>query len=71
MVTNCNKERITNACAILDISIPYSLSELKKCYYKKALQYHPDKNTNDVASTEKFQGIVEVYEILSIYIDDL
>jgi len=40
--------------------------ELKKAYRKKALQYHPDKNPDDVeAATKIFAQIRSAYEVLS------
>lgn len=40
--------------------------ELKKAYRKKALQYHPDKNPDNVEeATEKFAIIRAAYEVLS------
>ena len=40
--------------------------ELKKAYRKKALQYHPDKNPDNVQeATEKFAIIRAAYEVLS------
>ena len=70
MDSKSKKNKIVNACNLLDISIPYSISELKKSYYKKALQYHPDKNIDNPDSTKKFQEVREAYEILSRHIDD-
>ena len=41
-----------------------NLDNLKKKYYKLALQYHPDKHQNSPESTEYFQKITEAYELL-------
>jgi hypothetical protein len=41
-----------------------SLDNLKKKYYRLALQYHPDKHQNSQESTEYFQKITEAYELL-------
>lgn len=41
-----------------------NLAYLKKKYRKQALKYHPDKNGNTQASTEKFQRISEAYHYL-------
>ena len=41
-----------------------TLEYLKKRYHKLALQNHPDKNGNTIASKETFQKINEAYEVL-------
>lgn len=38
--------------------------ELKKAYYKKARELHPDHNKDDILATQKFQQLNEAYEIL-------
>ena len=43
-----------------NITIEY----LKRRYHKLALQNHPDKNGNTIASKEKFQRINEAYNVL-------
>lgn len=40
-------------------------SDIKKAYYKKAKQYHPDANAGDPAAAKKFAAITEAYEVLS------
>jgi curved DNA-binding protein len=40
--------------------------DIKKAYRKLAQQYHPDKNPNNKAAEEKFKGINEAYEVLSV-----
>ena len=52
---------------ILDIDLSVhnlDFDYLKKKYHKMALQFHPDKNPNNIESTEKFQKISEAYEFL-------
>lgn len=50
-----------NAMKTLDLSYPFTEKELKKAYYKKCLQYHPDKNPN---GEEIFKQIHHAYEFL-------
>ena len=48
------------ALEILEVSEPYTKKILKKQYFKKALIYHPDKNS-DPDSNTKFHKIQEAY----------
>lgn len=58
-----------NACTILDIeNNEITLEILKKQYRRKALQYHPDKNKSENASS-KFVEIRGAYEYLLKYLD--
>ena len=52
------------ACNILELNHGFSLQELKKKYYKKALEFHPDKN-NNVQQSEFFKEINEAYSFLN------
>ena len=51
------------AIDILELPRKFTDNELKKAYYKKALVFHPDKNTNE-DTTEKFKKINEAYTFL-------
>lgn len=42
-----------------------SEAEIKSAFRKKAMQYHPDKNSGDKDAEEKFKEINEAYSILS------
>ena len=59
----------SEACIILDIESPFSLSDLKKCYYKAALRHHPDRNRDDKGGSEQFQKIGEAYALLGKYLE--
>ena len=40
-------------------------TEIKKAYRKLAMQYHPDRNTNDPKAAKKFGEVAGAYEVLS------
>ncbi|EUR69659.1 hypothetical protein PFBG_03683 [Plasmodium falciparum 7G8] len=50
---------------ILNVSPDADSSEIKRSYYKLALEYHPDKNPGDEEAKVKFQKVNEAYQILS------
>lgn len=39
-------------------------ADVKKAYYRLALQLHPDKNAGDDGAREKFQALQRVYAVL-------
>lgn len=50
---------------ILGLSKGASQEEIKKAYRKVALQYHPDRNPDNVEAENKFKEAAEAYEVLS------
>ena len=54
----------TDCYAILGIKSTATEDEIKKAYRKKALEYHPDKNSS-AAAEETFKQINKAYETLS------
>ncbi len=50
---------------VLGVSRSASDEEIKKAFKKAAMKHHPDRNTGDKASEEKFKEAKEAYEVLS------
>ncbi len=50
---------------ILGVSRSASADEIKSCYRKLAMQYHPDRNPGDIAAEEQFKEISQAYDILA------
>lgn len=53
---------IKTALELLEIHNTFTQCELKKAYYKKCLQYHPDKNIDGL---EMFKKIQQAYDLLN------
>ncbi|MDZ7692959.1 MAG: DnaJ domain-containing protein [Balneolaceae bacterium] len=49
---------------ILGVSKQASQDEIKKAYRKLAMEYHPDRNTEDPEAERKFKEASEAYEVL-------
>ncbi len=50
---------------VLGLERNAGVDEIKKAYRKLAMQYHPDRNTDDASAEEKFKEVGEAYAILS------
>lgn len=61
---------VREAFILLDIVRTNDISLIKKSYYKQAMKWHPDKNT-DQDTTEIFQEIGSAYEFLCDNIYDI
>ena len=55
---------MTDHYKILGLTHQATLTDIKKAFRQKALQYHPDKNKNSDAH-ETFIKIIQAYEVLS------
>jgi molecular chaperone DnaJ len=49
---------------LLGVGRNASEEEIKKAYRKKAVQYHPDKNSGNKQAEEMFKKVSEAYEVL-------
>jgi len=49
---------------ILGVERSADEEEIKKCYRKLAVKYHPDKNPGDKNAEESFKELGEAYEVL-------
>lgn len=59
-----NIENSKDLYAVLGLASTASADEIKKAFRLKASQFHPDKNTSELAPI-KFREVREAYEILS------
>ena len=50
---------------VLGVSKDASDSEIKKAYRKRAMKFHPDRNSEDPEAERKFKEASEAYEVLS------
>jgi len=49
---------------VLGVSKDASQDEIKKAYRKRAMKFHPDRNSDDPKAEEKFKEASEAYEVL-------
>ena len=56
-----------NPYEVLGVAPSATPEEIKKAYRKMAMKYHPDKNPDDIKSTEKFIDARNAYEHIMKY----
>ena len=49
---------------VLGVDRSSGADEIKRCYRRLAMQYHPDRNPGDREAEEKFREAAEAYEVL-------
>ncbi|KAF8055429.1 hypothetical protein FPV67DRAFT_1680264 [Lyophyllum atratum] len=49
---------------VLEVHEGATEDQIKKAYYKKSREHHPDKNLNDVGATKRFTRVLEAYQTL-------
>jgi molecular chaperone DnaJ len=49
---------------ILGVNKTATQAEIKKAYHKLAMQYHPDRNTQDQQAEKKFKEVSSAYDVL-------
>lgn len=50
---------------VLGVSPTATNTEIKRAYYQRARETHPDSNPNDLEAQQKFQSIAQAYQTLS------
>ena len=61
---NGSEKQMKDYYVILGIAPNASLSDVKKAFRQKAAEFHPDRNTSELAP-EKFHAVKEAFDILS------
>eukprot|EP00741_Cyanophora_paradoxa_P024461 tig00022075_g23618.t1 len=56
---------IVDFYAHLGVARDATPSEIKKAYYKKALEVHPDRNPGNKSANEEFQRLAHIFDVLS------
>jgi hypothetical protein len=64
------EDTISKALALFDISVPFSMSELKKVHRSLVKKHHPDINADDKCH-EMMRRINEAYSVLKSYYNQL
>ncbi|HBN22295.1 MAG TPA: hypothetical protein DD412_03560 [Holosporales bacterium] len=60
------KTKEGRAFVALELSWPFTETDLKQAYKTLAKRYHPDLNQEDSSAIEKFREIKESYELLKV-----
>lgn len=74
-VGKIGRTRFQNACEILAIrgtfGKPVDLMAAKRCKMQRVKQLHPDKNEGNRETEREFQSVVEAYDLIQEYMEQL
>lgn len=56
------------ACRTLEVQAPFTEKELRAAYYRRALQFHPDRNASAEAA-DRFREAADANDVLRSYLD--
>jgi len=65
------KVQDTELYDVLGVTPDATAAEIKKAYYKRAMETHPDKCGDDPKAKAKFQAVGEAYQVCTLVLGAL